>query len=399
MKFALRSCPICGFNTVEVMHTQHFILPTGSPLPASYDIVACLECGFVYADTPGAQSDYDSYYAQFSKYDDPAIATGGGDSGADFQRIADTADLIATHVTDRKNSVRVLDIGCARGGILEALRQRGFLHLFGMDPSPVCVQHLRHLKLVAIQGTLSSLDVLNDQPPFDVIILSHVLEHVVDIGKTMEALHPLLTASGLLYLEVPDAARYVDYPVVPFYYFDSEHINHFDQASLANLARRYCFRCIDISPRNIALEGGKIYPAVWAFLTPAKTASALVASHHLQAQIQAYISQSEQLANYPELEALAASQQPVALWGAGSFAQRLLNQSPLASCRIISVIDQDKNKQGHEFFGLPIQAPEHLVQTIPADAVVVIAAALHATEIEKKLRSLGIKNQILYPCQ
>ena len=56
----------------------------------------------------------------------------------------------------------------------------------------------------------------------------------------MAAARSILSVTGKIYIEVPDATRYEDYPFVPFYYFDAEHINHFDLRSMGQLAAQHC---------------------------------------------------------------------------------------------------------------------------------------------------------------
>ena len=70
VKEAERPCPLCRHTGVEVLHTQHFVLPDRHPLEAGYDVVCCGRCGFVYADTDVPQAAYDAYYAELSKYED-----------------------------------------------------------------------------------------------------------------------------------------------------------------------------------------------------------------------------------------------------------------------------------------------------------------------------------------
>ena len=66
----LRNCAVCGGTEREILHTQEFYLPEGHPLGAGYDVVACEECGFVFADTMVNQAAYDLFYAKRSKYED-----------------------------------------------------------------------------------------------------------------------------------------------------------------------------------------------------------------------------------------------------------------------------------------------------------------------------------------
>ena len=104
----LRACPLCGPGKVRVLHAMRFALPRESPLPRAYDIVACERCEFVFADTPGSAHDYARYYAEHSRYEDAAVATGGGDRPEDRARIEALVDWLAARVPP---GARVLDVG------------------------------------------------------------------------------------------------------------------------------------------------------------------------------------------------------------------------------------------------------------------------------------------------
>lgn len=138
-KNAQRKCPICGEVWVEVLYTQHFSLPDNMMLPTVYDIVACSKCEFVYADTSASQKDYDLFYTDMSKYEEPVIASGGGNTLWDRERLTRVANDLESYIN---KSSAILDIGCANGGLLVILKERGFINLTGLDQSPSCVSYV-----------------------------------------------------------------------------------------------------------------------------------------------------------------------------------------------------------------------------------------------------------------
>jgi 2-polyprenyl-3-methyl-5-hydroxy-6-metoxy-1,4-benzoquinol methylase len=394
-KVALRACPICGSRDATVLHHQRFTLAEGCPLPIAYDVSACDGCSLVYADTPGKQQDYDQYYELFSKYEDPGVATGGGDSKLDLLRVDATASMLADIIAAPTDRARILDIGCAGGGLLRALRKRGFVSLTGLDPSSGCVARVRAEGMEAIKGKVSDLPHRKGPGTYDAIVLSHVLEHVVDVRETMSALHDLVATDGVVYIEVPDATRYTYYPFVPFYYFDAEHINHFDAVSLANLAAANRFRVVASGQKELPVGDQQFYPAVWSVFAPEEGNGTLTPAIELRDRVVSYVAQSAEQSDDAALQRLVAEQRPVALWGAGSHSQRLLKQSALGRCRIVAVVDRDHVKQGKKFAGLEIQAPETGLSGLAPDVIVVIASVLHAKSIARELRALGISNDLL----
>jgi len=132
-----RACPVCESTMAARLQEMRFALPDGHPLADQYDVVCCEQCGFVYADTPSSQADYDVYYAELSKYSDATTATGAGLQGWDRARLTETAAQLAARLGNP--SARVVDIGCANGGLLAELANLGYQRLYGVDPSPACV--------------------------------------------------------------------------------------------------------------------------------------------------------------------------------------------------------------------------------------------------------------------
>lgn len=381
-----RACPICGSTVCHPLHEMRFILPEGSPLPAAYTVSACAECGFVYADTPGSAADYARHYAEFSHYEDPAIATGGGEQAFDRQRLSETAGWIAQQVAA---DARVLDIGCGNGGLLLALKECGFCRLAGMDPSETCVTRLQLHGLEASRGWLGDLP--HAQGKYDLIILSHVLEHLLDPRPALASLQALLAPAGRVYVETPDAARYADFPSVPFYFFDSEHINHFDRASLENLARASGFQVQQAASKTLTLQGGHAYPAAFALLSATGTPEPIVPDDTARLAVTDYVTQSAHAGSLPAaLRQALAQGRPIALWGAGSQAQRLLLDEAMRKAHIVAVVDGDRNKQGSRFAGCTVTSPVTGLKDLPQDCLVVIAAALVAEQIMAEYHALGL---------
>lgn len=87
-KKLFRNCPICNCESGQIIHSQSFILEQNNPLPNSYDVVSCLQCGFCFADTDASQKDYNDYYQNFSKYENiETYSEGGGKNDYKRQQI------------------------------------------------------------------------------------------------------------------------------------------------------------------------------------------------------------------------------------------------------------------------------------------------------------------------
>lgn len=382
----IRPCPICRAPTAEHLHVMHFALPPESPLPTAYAIVACDTCGFVYADTPGSAADYALHYTKFSLYEKPD-ATGGESTPEDQERFKVIIELIGAHC---KTDARILDIGCGNGGLLFALREAGFTRLVGMDPSPGCIARLRAGGIDGVSATLGKLP--GDIGHYDLVILSHVLEHLLEPFSAMQAVQTLLTDKGLLYIETPDAEHYSAHDFIPYYFFDSEHINHFERHSFHNLSHLSGYTPVEIASKNIPVKGGRRYPAVHALLRkqPEEESSLQYDAYGRQRML-AYIQASAARANeFAHMTANIAVDRPLALWGAGSFAQRFLEQPWLADRRIVAVVDNDPKKDGQHLAGCTIRKPAEGLQGLPANTLLLILIALHPQEAVQQYQQLGL---------
>ena len=395
-KNVARHCPICSNPFGDVLHRQEFYLESSHPLPAAYDVIACRQCGFVYADTAASQEQYDRFYRDYSKYETVALATGGGATGLDAQRLEETAADIALQISDK--NAAILDIGCANGGLLAVLQRKGYRNLTGLDPAPACVAYVAQQGIRAYLGGLfsdSTADEASDEQRYDCIILSHVLEHVCDLQKAVRNLLARLKEHGVIYVEVPDSSRYHDYYIVPYYYFDCEHINHFDEHSLNNLFTLHGCSYLHHRKKEIVVAGNKRYPAVYAmFRNTGKMigSQGMVFHDTVITSVQHHIHQSVSNAPNTIFDALQKEQEPLVIWGAGSHALRLMKNTPLGKCNVRAFVDKDLKKQGTYIGMIQVHDPGYLVGFV---GTVVVCSALHGQEIADEIRHMGITNPIV----
>ena len=391
-KILQRHCPVCGHNQGEILYPFRFVIPIGSRLPEKYDLVSCDQCGFVFADTPAGQQTYDLYYTEQSKYEDMNVSSGGVSSSWDRERFHSVANHLATYIP--KNSA-ILDVGCANGGLLLALREAGYKTIIGLDPSSRCVENVREIGIETFQGGIFSRNLpFSSLDRFDCILLSHVLEHIHDLKEALCWVSELLAPNGKVYVEVPDASRYADYYKVPFYYFDCEHINHYDPVSLENLWKSAGFITCDICQKDIRASAMDDYPVISAIFQRqnGRKSKHLPLTHQARNSIDAYLHISIKDEVYETINTLADKGEELIVWGAGQYALRLLSSTRLAECRIKAFIDKDRNKQGTILGKLSILPPEALYGH---HGPVVICSALHSAEISAEIRHMGFNNQIV----
>jgi len=397
-KRAVRACPICENVEVELLHTQKFVLPEGHPLSAGYDVVCCCKCGFVYADTAVTQDEYDLFYAKYSKYEDNKTATGGGETPWDRKRFDETASFISSFLPVRQTSI--LDIGCANGGLLKSLKELGYTKLFGVDPSPACVENVRRSGIDAQIGSLS--DPLKFGL-YDCILMSHVLEHVSNLKGVLSAIYlSICTATDkhktYVYIEVPDATRYNDYIFAPFQDFNTEHINHFSQRCLENLMNLSGFTVISKGEKEIESSPGMPYPAIYSVSViqdQRPNQFSIAKDLELVSNVSDYIAKSRTILAKIDnkIQQVLAKSNRLIVWGTGQLVMKLLAETSLAKADIVAFVDNNPINQGKMLKDTPIISPEK-IGNLPYP--ILVTTLLHQKEIAKQIKFLGLSNSIIY---
>jgi len=387
---ALRPCPVCGNFQVEQLHTQRFVLEDDHPLSNGYQVVHCVACGFVYADTVATQTDYDVFYAQFSKYDDPGFSTGSGESEDDRARLEATAAILSQYFPCI--DARLIDIGCAGGGLLAALNNRGYRNLVGVDPSAACAQLVRSKTGEAYTGWLTNL------PPeigtFDGVVLSHVLEHVLDVAGGLSALEPLLRAGGKVYIEVPDAARYANHVYAPFQDFNTEHINHFSRVCLDHAMACRGFAAIGGGERLLHSSPHAFTPSVYGVYSRGGARNNIDPDKGLKPAILRYIECSGVLLREIDGrigEALRSSPELI-VWGAGQLTLKLLAETQLSQAKVAAFVDSNPIHQGRHLRGAPILSPGAL-HGYPQP--ILVGTLLHHRQILAQIEAMGLPNRVI----
>jgi SAM-dependent methyltransferase len=382
IRTALRSCPICPVRQVSVLHRQRFTLPEGHLLGDGYDVVSCIACGAIYADTAAKQADYDRFYAELSGYES-AVSSGSGMSPQDNARLRETAAAVAGMLPAR--DARILDFGCASGGLLRELRERGYRNLHGVDPSPACVAHVAEAGIRATTGSL--FDIPDGLGQFDCILLTHVLEHVEDVRGALSNLQSLLAPGGMLYLEVPNAARYADFILAPFQDFNTEHINHFSGRSLDNACAAVGLIPVGSGEKVFDVAPNMPFPAIYGFWRKSETAEPreIVADDGLRPRIEEYILRSRAIMSRYDarIRELLDRTPELLVWGTGQLTLKLLKETALGRARIAAFIDGNPINQGRTLHGAPILAP---AAAEGMGMPILVASTIHFEAISRVIR-------------
>ena len=229
------ACGLCGGRAERYVQ--------GAPA-----ILRCSSCGMValarFPDRDEREALYQEGYHR--------EGTGGRFLGAFELLVRRFRELRARDIVRRvPGPAAVLDVGCGRGLLLEALRRRGW-RVLGTQLSRTAARAAKERGVDVLCGELPELDL----PPrsFRVATFYHVLEHVDRPEAYLRKTRELLEEDGLLVVEVPNCASLgflvlgsrnfcVDYP---------NHLIFFTPRSLRDLLERAGFELEAV--RHFSLE-------------------------------------------------------------------------------------------------------------------------------------------------
>jgi SAM-dependent methyltransferase len=385
-----RDCPICGAGKSRLLFSQRFEQLSGAYLLRGYDVVICQQCGAGFADRIPPQRAFDQYYRDLSKYE--YEHSGGMPPAQDQLRSRQIAATIVKYIP--RPTSRILEVGCANGVLLAALRDEGFSNVSGVDPSPGCARAARDLLGIPAQ-THSIFDIPTGER-VDFLILVGVLEHIRDLDGAVRKIRELLAPRGRVYLAVPDAACFPSEKDAPFQEFSVEHVNFFSTTSLKNLMQPRGFS--SIGQGRLWLEPSYATKCVAVFCvfenSPLEKPSLLI-DRETEAGLTEYIHQGRTLdaGVHDILANLVHSGRKVLVWGTGAHTLRLLADGGLDRVKISGFVDSNPKYQGQQLHGREILAPKDLYSR---SEPILISSYAAQKAIEEEIRNhLGLANEVI----
>jgi SAM-dependent methyltransferase len=405
-KLPFGNCPICQALESETIHTLACGNLDNSKLYPTVGLKICLHCGHVFNELSPAESDGLNHYynveyapanlnAKDIKGDRPGSA-----SSLTFDRYEQLYSVLSPHIDAQQE---ILDVGCAMGGFLDYLRQKGFGRLSGVDMTKTYVEQARinnHYKIKL--GNAESLP-FSDHT-FDVIVMEQVLEHLVNPARAFQEARRVLGKEGVFCIGVPDASRYAD-----FYFFDyywlllREHIQHFDVEHLNLIAMQEGFKMLEHRQTVHAVMSERmVMPNLYVIFRVSDSVDTVKIIKPNDCKLRQHMvnyidkEKSRQLVKNRKIAELSKSRKPVYVWGIGREFLYLYESTGLKHCNIVCLIDANQFKQKScSVDGMKIVAGGDLLRKASVDSVLVITAIAHTDSIKNAAKTLGFKGDIL----
>jgi 2-polyprenyl-3-methyl-5-hydroxy-6-metoxy-1,4-benzoquinol methylase len=148
-------------------------------------------------------------------------------------------------------NTRLLDVGCGNGAFLQLARSAGW-SVQGIDFDAAAVATARSAGLDVEQG---GLELLQAAPPdsFAWASLSHVLEHVHEPLRWLQALHRVIEPGGTLWLQTPniDSLGHARYAADWRGLEPPRHLTLWTPATLRETMKRAGFRSVQALPTPV----------------------------------------------------------------------------------------------------------------------------------------------------
>lgn len=201
-----------GELTYEAVHCpgcdgdSHRLLAQIDKYGAPQDVVICRGCGFVYNDPQLTQAAYihfyDTVYRQmYMGYEQPVD---------DYfqEQYRERGQRHAAYIRDRLGlsfeGSLVVEIGCGSGGILQAFKELG-ADVLGFDFDSRFIEYGRANYDLDLRVQDFREYQANRSP--GVVVLSNVLEHLLDPREKLAAIKRMMADDGVLFVEVPSLLR------------------------------------------------------------------------------------------------------------------------------------------------------------------------------------------------
>ena len=228
------SCPVCKSRVREDMH-KGLVDNVFYCAPGKWNSWRCVECRACYLDPRPTPESIHSAYSTYYTHQSVATKTTydsldwlrrvrrrlvNGYTNWRFSTREQPAALLAGPLLwfswmQRRRLDReyrdlprlpaiggsLLDVGCGSGSFLGIARSCGWSTV-GVDPDPKACMNARSQGFEVHEGGIGHFD--GQSNVFDVITMSHVIEHVHDPVATLKACNRLLKPGGQLWLETPN---------------------------------------------------------------------------------------------------------------------------------------------------------------------------------------------------
>jgi len=194
----VKVCQCRSSKLEKLTKIDRFGLPFGS--------LICKECGLILTSPRISQKSLPYYYDKYYHPLNYGVENLENQTALFKDGQGEKIFGILKDFLPKKDKIKVLEIGAGTGSVLYELKKEAksnniLVEELGCEYNQDCIEKSKAKGINTIFGDTKTIVSLNQK--FDVIILSHVFEHFINLKQELNNLQKLMTKETLLYIEVP----------------------------------------------------------------------------------------------------------------------------------------------------------------------------------------------------
>lgn len=245
-------CPICESN-MQLSSFMPIDCKTGKKIDHN-KVFYCKECTYgMVVPRPGIEDiakyyDIPNYYTQSKSHIEEKKEISFLDKlrlylAWRFDKGTGTIESLVNQILNNKNA-HICELGCGSGDLLETLTLAGY-NTYGVEVDLKAKVFFKGLNIY--QGTAENIPEEIKSCKFDMVIMSHVLEHCLSPLSALENVYDLLSPGGSFICEVPNNNSLgFERAGVTWEMLDiPRHLNFFTPESLSLMCKKMGFEILD----------------------------------------------------------------------------------------------------------------------------------------------------------
>jgi SAM-dependent methyltransferase len=372
-------CSVCGGELGKALDLETYpLLTSACPPDARVPLLPivtgyCRRCSHVQLMERPTPEQLDLIYlGDYTNVMEKGVLSSADQMQLDCKAFFDFADGGKLPVDGK-----VLEIGCFDGSFLALFEGR---RLLGCEPNPMGRMAAERYGVEVVPRYFSAADF--ERSSIDLVVMRHLIEHLPEPLKVLEACRQIIRPEGRLLIETPNIEHTLAHHVVGSFYH--QHLHYFSRESLPLLLRSTKFEIVAHGMRDfrqfvVAVPAGG---GTRELLNDSREPYAVM----IRSQIDGYRRYLEAL-RLDMAAWLAGNPGRIAIYGASSTATGIVYAGGLPPARLAYLVDADPRKHGKVLpgTGRAVFAPEHLRED-PVETVF-IASDFFKEEIKLLLKT------------
>lgn len=383
---AYRHCLICNSDDPDFLFQEDWPVVGVGNVEIGFCI--CKGCGFVYQNPLVPETVMKACYENLSNYTNPSRA--GMPTDTKRMLVQSQLDFINPYI---ERSARVLQIGSSDGYTLSQFKSAG-CEVKGVEPSTAAAHLAWKLYGVATHNGFFEEYEAEENESHDLIVMTHVLEHIYDPESVLRKCADILSSDGLLYIEVPALVGSDAWSPT---YFSFEHVSYFSPLTLRNLLAKSGFNIVG-DVHLVSYKGNNsALRCVAKPMQPRGEERFASDYHHAAKECFSYVDRNMRFwSSINELvnDRMGDGDQLV-VWGAGIHTSQLFSRTDMLknrSCKL--VIDSDPQKHGKSIDGIPVVGFDECYLADPKNFIVISTYAGEA-EVMKFVNRFDVAAKVM----